>query len=60
MKRFITHTEFRPIRLVLGSKLEEIKDKKGKTIIFKQRKAVENYCLKNECMYVERKHIFFK
>lgn len=60
MKRFIAHTDFTPLQYIEGAGMKEIKDSKGKTKVFKTRKAVEKYCLENKCMYVECKHIFYR
>ena len=63
MKRYVTHTNFIPLIFIVGEedgRIESIKDSNGAEKVFKTRKAVENYCLKHECMYVERKHIFYR
>lgn len=60
MKRFITHTEFSPIQYIEDIGIKYIKDSKGKSKVFKTRKAVEKYCIENKCMYVEYKNIFYR
>ena len=60
MKRFATKTDFVPLIHVIGEGMMDIKDANGNQIMFKTRKAVENYCIKNRCMYVERKNIFYR
>jgi len=59
MKRFSTHTDFMPLKYIDG-KLIKVKDSTGKSKVFKTRKAVENYCVKNGCLYVECKNIFYR
>ena len=60
MKRVCTHTCFIPLIYVIGEGMKDIKDGKGNKIEFKTRKAVENYCLKHRCLYVEHKNIFYR
>lgn len=60
MKKYITLTEFLPLTYSEKEGMKDIKDADGKVKTFKTRKAVENYCLKNKCLYVERKSIFYK
>lgn len=56
MKRFTTVTEFVPLCLeVTTGNLVQVKNK-----VFKTRAAVEKYCKKIGCMYVERKFIFYR
>lgn len=60
MKRFSTCTEFIPFEVSDDFELKEIKKKDGSDVKFKTRKAVEDYCLKHSCIYVEKKYIFYK
>ena len=60
MKRFATETNFVPLIYVIGEGMKNIKDGKGNQIMFKTRKAVENYCIKNRCIYLESKNIFYR
>lgn len=60
MKKYITLTEFLPLIYSEEHGMKYIKDADGNVKIFKSRKAVESYCLKHKCLYVERKSIFYK
>lgn len=60
MKKFTTHTCFRPLSYTEDNGFKAIEDANGKSKIFTTRKAVENYCLKNKCIYVEEKMIFYR
>lgn len=60
MKKFITITEFLPLTYSEEHGMNDIRDADGKVKLFKSRKAVESYCLKNKCLYVERKSTFYK
>ncbi len=53
MKKFITHTRFIPLSYTEDNGFKAIENADGKQKTFTTRKAVENYCLKNKCFYVE-------
>lgn len=60
MKRFNTQTRFIPLKVGDNLNVQPIQSKDGKVKDFKTRKAVENYCKKNHCIYYEEKYIFYK
>jgi len=59
MRRFLTVTEFYPLRYNEG-KICEVFNSDGTKKEFKTRKAVEAYCKKNNCMYMEAKRICYR
>ena len=61
MKRFLIRTCFTPLKWDKETgEFDNIKNSSGKIIEFKTRAAVEKYCLKNGCIYVESKFIFYR
>jgi hypothetical protein len=60
MKQFAKQATFIPLQYIDGEGLKEIKNGKGKRIEFKTQKAVENYCLKNRCIYVKHEDTFYR
>jgi hypothetical protein len=59
MKKELTVTEFIPLAYDHNGELKVIKNQDGEVKKYKNRSAVEKYCLKNRCSYVEDKHIFY-
>lgn len=60
MKRFNTQTRFVPLRIDKDMNVDHIRLKDGRVKDFTTRKAVENYCRKNGCIYCEEKYVFYK
>lgn len=61
MKRYFTDTIFYPLNVDKQSfNLSPVLEKDGKRKLFKTRKGVEAYCKKNNCVYCELKHIFYR
>lgn len=59
-KKVTTVTEFVPLTYTEEHGMNHIEDADGKVKKFKTRKAVENYCVKNKCLYMEQKSFFYK
>jgi hypothetical protein len=60
MKRFATHTNFRPLEYKEGAGFKPFVKRNSEVIEFKNRNTVEKFCLKNKCIYLETKQIFYR
>lgn len=60
MKNFLTKTQYEILNYSESKlKLEHVMEK-GKRKVFKTKKAAINYCKKNDTIFVEHKHIFYR
>lgn len=60
MRKYFTVTEYLPLTYSEEHGMNHVREADGKVKEFKTRKAVESYCQKHKCLYVERKSIFYK